>query len=32
MADDFDPEDPASWEVATRLIRGGLARSPHGET
>jgi O-succinylhomoserine sulfhydrylase len=32
MADDFDPEDPASWEVTTRLIRGGIARSPHGET
>ncbi len=25
-------EDPNSWETATRLIRGGLARSPHGET
>jgi O-succinylhomoserine sulfhydrylase len=25
-------EDPNDWEVATRLIRGGLARSPHGET
>jgi O-succinylhomoserine sulfhydrylase len=24
-------EDPADWEVATRLIRGGLARSAHGE-
>jgi O-succinylhomoserine sulfhydrylase len=24
-------EDPNNWEVATRLIRGGLARSPHGE-
>jgi O-succinylhomoserine sulfhydrylase len=24
-------EDPNDWEVATRLIRGGLARSPHGE-
>ncbi len=25
-------EDPNDWEPATRLIRGGLARSPHGET
>ncbi len=25
-------EDPNRWETATRLIRGGLARSPHGET
>ena len=25
-------EDPHDWETATRLIRGGLARSPHGET
>ena len=25
-------EDPNDWETATRLIRGGLARSPHGET
>jgi O-succinylhomoserine sulfhydrylase len=24
-------EDPNDWEVATRLIRGGLARSAHGE-
>ena len=24
-------ENPNDWEVATRLIRGGLARSPHGE-
>jgi O-succinylhomoserine sulfhydrylase len=24
-------EDPNDWQVATRLIRGGLARSPHGE-
>jgi O-succinylhomoserine sulfhydrylase len=24
-------EDPNDWEVATRLIRGGLARSEHGE-
>ena len=25
-------EDPDSWEPATRLIRGGLMRSNHGET
>jgi len=25
-------EDPRDWEPATRLIRGGLARSAHGET
>jgi O-succinylhomoserine sulfhydrylase len=25
-------EDPKEWEVATRLVRGGLARSEHGET
>ena len=25
-------EDPDSWETATRLVRGGLARSPLGET
>jgi O-succinylhomoserine sulfhydrylase len=25
-------EDPNSWEPATRLIRGGLMRSNHGET
>lgn len=25
-------EDPKDWEVATRLVRGGLARSEHGET
>jgi O-succinylhomoserine sulfhydrylase len=24
-------EDPNDWEPATRLVRGGLARSPHGE-
>ncbi len=24
-------EDPNDWEVATRLVRGGLARSEHGE-
>ncbi|HWE98285.1 MAG TPA: O-succinylhomoserine sulfhydrylase [Caulobacteraceae bacterium] len=25
-------EDPRDWDVATRLVRGGLARSPYGET
>ena len=25
-------EDPKQWEPATRLVRGGLERSPHGET
>jgi O-succinylhomoserine sulfhydrylase len=25
-------EDPNDWEPSTRLIRGGLARSAHGET
>jgi O-succinylhomoserine sulfhydrylase len=25
-------EDPNDWEIATRLVRGGLARSAHGET
>jgi O-succinylhomoserine sulfhydrylase len=25
-------ENPNDWEIATRLIRGGLTRSPHGET
>ena len=24
-------EDPNDWDVATRLVRGGLARSEHGE-
>ena len=24
--------DPASWGDATKLVRGGLDRSPHGET
>ncbi|MDR3508022.1 MAG: O-succinylhomoserine sulfhydrylase [Caulobacteraceae bacterium] len=27
-----DGEDPQAWDVATRLIRGGLTRSPYGET
>ena len=25
-------DDPKDWEVATRLVRGGTARSPYGET
>ena len=25
-------EDPKDWEIATRLVRGGTARSAHGET
>ena len=25
-------EDPRDWETATRLVRGGLMRSAHGET
>jgi O-succinylhomoserine sulfhydrylase len=32
MAGDNEREDPATWEAATRLIRGGIARSPWGET
>src|ERR1700749_4335583 len=24
-------EDPRDWETETRLVRGGMARSPHGE-
>jgi len=31
MAQDPKAEDPKDWEVATRLVRGGLARSAHGE-
>jgi O-succinylhomoserine sulfhydrylase len=27
-----DSENPADWEVATRLVRGGTMRSPFGET
>ncbi len=26
-----DAEDPTAWEVETRLVRGGMARSPFGE-
>jgi len=25
-------EDPHDWDIATRLVRGGMARSPYGET
>jgi len=28
----LSPEDPDSWETATKLIRGGLHRTPYGET
>ena len=33
MGDAIEPakETPADWAPATRLVRGGLARSPHGE-
>ena len=33
MGDAIEPakETPADWASATRLVRGGLARSPHGE-
>ena len=24
-------EDPRDWETETRLVRGGMARSPYGE-
>ncbi len=30
MAEDT-PENPQDWEVETRLVRGGMARSPYGE-
>ena len=32
MAYPSDPSDPRQWEVATKLVRGGLNRSPFGET
>ena len=25
------PQDPKDWRPQTRLVRGGMARSPHGE-
>ncbi len=31
MAETSDSEDPADWAPATRLVRGGMARSPYGE-
>ena len=30
-APDSNREDPARWGAATRLVRGGLARTPYGE-
>jgi O-succinylhomoserine sulfhydrylase len=32
MADPSDPTEPRDWELATKLVRGGLNRSPFGET
>jgi O-succinylhomoserine sulfhydrylase len=32
MAEPSDPTDPRDWDVATKLVRGGLNRSPFGET
>lgn len=32
MSDSSDPSDPAGWHPATQAVRGGLMRSPHGET
>ncbi len=32
MADNSDITDPKTWQTATKLIRGGLARSHFGET
>jgi O-succinylhomoserine sulfhydrylase len=32
MTDDRNTERPEDWDVATKLIRGGLARTPYGET
>ena len=31
MAEDPNAENPKDWETATRLVRGGLNRSSHGE-
>ncbi|THD81831.1 MAG: O-succinylhomoserine sulfhydrylase [Phenylobacterium sp.] len=31
MAKDPRAEDPRNWEIETRAVRGGMARSPHGE-
>jgi O-succinylhomoserine sulfhydrylase len=32
MTDSEDTERPEDWDVATKLIRGGLTRTPYGET
>ncbi len=32
MAESPDATDPRDWDVATKLVRGGLNRSPFGET
>src|ERR1700676_3901608 len=32
MAGQGEGERPEAWETATRLVRGGLMRSPFGET
>jgi O-succinylhomoserine sulfhydrylase len=31
MADNLRGENPRDWEPETRLVRGGMARSPYGE-
>jgi O-succinylhomoserine sulfhydrylase len=31
MAEDPRAEDPKTWEIETRAVRGGMARSPYGE-
>jgi len=31
MADEPPAEDPKAWEIETRAVRGGMARSPYGE-
>jgi O-succinylhomoserine sulfhydrylase len=31
MADNPRAEDPETWEIETRAVRGGMARSPYGE-
>jgi O-succinylhomoserine sulfhydrylase len=32
MTEPSDLESPQDWEIPTKLIRGGLARTPYGET
>jgi O-succinylhomoserine sulfhydrylase len=32
MSDPTNKESPEDWEIPTKLIRGGLARTPYGET